>query len=183
MLLARRWKRSLQLGICRGDAIGALYQRQTDTCLLIFKFLQVERVTRQCHPLLQYVTWQLRLPTCRWKRSLQVCCPLVALQKKPFFDGKQALDCHQMYLCLCRWRAGNSTILCVDWHLQRIVVSTQLSFDACEAFPNDRNTHLPCHVRRPLWRPPSGHFFPSLHFIYPSQLSYIWVDAPFCISS
>ena len=29
MLPARRWKRLLQLGIWRGDAMGALYPRQT----------------------------------------------------------------------------------------------------------------------------------------------------------
>ena len=29
MLLARRWKRSLQLGICKWDAMEALHPRQT----------------------------------------------------------------------------------------------------------------------------------------------------------
>ena len=49
--------------------------------------------------------------------------------------------------------------------------------------PNIGNTHLPRRATGPLWRPPSGHFFPSLHLNYPSQSDYIWVDAPFWIPS
>ena len=36
---------------------------------------------------------------------------------------------------------------------------------------------------RPLWRPPSGHFFPSLHLNYPSQSGYIRVVVPFWFPS
>ena len=46
MLPARRWKRSLQLGICRWDAMEALHRRQQNTCLLILKCLQAERTMR-----------------------------------------------------------------------------------------------------------------------------------------
>ena len=49
--------------------------------------------------------------------------------------------------------------------------------------PNIGNTHLPRRATGPLWRPPSGHFFPSLHLNYPSQSGYIQVDAPFWIPS
>ena len=142
-LLACCWKRSLQLDICRGDAMEALYRWQTDTYLLIFKCLQVERATRQRHPLLQYVTRQLVLPMRHWKRSLQLCCRQVALQKRPFSDGNQALDCHWIVCCLCRWRAGNAAILRIDWCLQCIVASAHLSLHACVAFPNHGNTYLP----------------------------------------
>ena len=163
--------------------MGALYQQQTDTCLLIFNCLQAERATRYSLPLLQYVTQQLALPARRWKRSLQLYCPQVALGKRPFSDGNQGPDCRQMVLSLRRWRAGSSAIFRVDWRLQRVVVSAQLSPDARDAFPNDRNTHLPCRARGPLWRPPSGHFFPSLRSIYPSRSGYIRVVVPFWISS
>ena len=97
---------------------------------------------RQRRPLLQYVMQQLRLLAHPWKRSLQLCCPQVALRKRPFSDGNQAPDCRQMVLCLRQWRVGNSTILCVDWCLQRTVVSSQLSLDVDDTFANDRNTHL-----------------------------------------
>ena len=159
----------------------AHYPRQTDTYLPIFKRLQAERATRQRRPLFQYVTQQLRLPACHWKCSLQLCCPPVALQKRPFSDGNQAPDCRQMVLCLRRWRAGNSAILHVDRRLQPVVVSAQLLLKSRDAFPNDGNTHLPWLARGPFLRPRSGHFFPSLHFIYPSRSGYIWVDAPFWI--
>ena len=161
--------------------MAALYRRQTDTCSPIFKFSQAERATRQRRPLFQYVTRQLRLPARRWKPQLQLCCPQLALRKRPFSDGNQSRDCRQMVLCLRRWRAGNSAILRVDWRLQRVVVSAQLSLESLDAFPNDGNTHLPCRARGPFWRPPSGHFFPSLRFIYPSWSGYIRVDAPFWI--
>ena len=72
MLPVRHWKRLLQLGIWRGDEIGALYPWQTNACLPIFKCLQGERATRQRRPLLQLKTQQLMLPTCRWKRLLQL---------------------------------------------------------------------------------------------------------------
>ena len=137
--------------------------------------------TRQRRPLLQYVMPQLRLPARRWKRSLQLCCPQLALRKRPFSDGNQAPDCRQMVLCLCRWRAGNSAILYVNWCLQHVVVSAQLSLESRTAFPNDGNTHLPWRARGPFWRPPSGRLFPSLRFIYPSRSGYIWVAAPFWI--
>ena len=133
--------------------------------------------------LLQYVAPQLRLPARHWKRSLQLCCPQLALRKRPFSDGNQAPDCRQMVLCLCRWRAGSSAILCVNWCLQRVVVSAQLSLESRDAFPKDGNTHLPCWARGPFWRPPSGHFFPSLRFIYPSRSGLIRVAAPFWIPS
>ena len=163
--------------------IGALYRRQTKTCLPIFKCLQAKRATRQRRPRLQYVALQLRLPAHCWKRSLQVCCPQLALRKKPFSDGNQASDFRQMVLCFCRWRVGNSAFLCVNWCLQRVVVSAQLSLESRDAFPKDGNTHLPWRARGPFWRPPSGHFFPSLHFIYPSRSGLIRVAAPFWIPS
>ena len=147
----------------------------------IFKCSQAERATRQRRPLLQYVAPQLMLPARRWKRSLQLCCPRFALRKRPFSDGNQAPDCRQMVLCLRRWQAGNSAIVCIDWCLQRIVVSAHLSLKSRDAFPKDGNTHLPWRARGPFWRPPSGHFFPSLRFIYPSRSGYIRVDAPFWI--
>ena len=121
------------------------------------------------------------LPVCYWKRSLQLCCPQVALQKRPFSDSNQAPDCRWIIYCLHRWRAGNAAILRIDWHLQHIVVSAHLLLQACVAFPNHGNTHLPRRARGPLWRPPSRHFFPSLHYIYPSRSGYIRVDAPFWI--
>ena len=86
MVPARRWKRSLQLYKQRGLRMGAVYPRQTNTCLPIFCSLQAERATRQRRPFLQHVTWQLRLPAHRWKRSLQFCCPQVALRKRPLFQ-------------------------------------------------------------------------------------------------
>ena len=131
-----------------------------NACLPIFKCLQVKRATRQRRPLLQYIAPQLRLPATSWKRSLQLCCPQLALQKRPFSDGNQAPDCRQMILCWCRWRAGNSAILYVNWCLQCIVVSAQLSLESRAAFPNDGNIHLPWQARGPFWRPLSGHFFP-----------------------
>ena len=45
--------------------------------------------------------------------------------------------------------------------------------------PSIGNTHLPRQATAPLWRPPSGHFFPSLHLNYPSRLGYIRVVVPF----
>ena len=49
--------------------------------------------------------------------------------------------------------------------------------------PNIGNTHLPRRVIGPLWHPPSGHFFPSLHLNYPSRSGYIWVVVPFWFPS
>ena len=160
----------------------ALHRRQTDTCLPIFDCLQAERATRQRRPLLQYVTRQLMLPARHWKRSLQLCCPQVALQKRPFSDGNQAPDCCRIVYCLHRWRAGNAAILRVDRHLQCAVVSTHLSLQASVAFPTHGNTHLPRRAIGPLWCPPSGHFFPSLRSIYPSRSGLIRVAAPFWIA-
>ena len=106
-----------------------------NTCLPIFDCLQAESAMRQRRLLLQYVTRQLMLPAHRWKRSLQLCCPQVALRKRPFSDGNQAPDCRRIVYCLHKWRAGNAAILRVDRHLQRIVVSVHLSLDACDVFP------------------------------------------------
>ena len=50
---------------------GAVYPRQTNTCLPIFNCLQAKRATRQRGPLLKLKTQQLRLPARRWKRSVQ----------------------------------------------------------------------------------------------------------------
>ena len=161
----------------------ALYRRQTDTCLPIFDCLQAESATRQRRLLLKYVMRQLMLPARRWKRSLQLCCPQMALRKRPFSNGNQAPDCHQIVCCLHRWRAGNAAILRIDQHLQSVVVSAHLSLQACVAFPDHGNTHLPQRATGPLWRPPGGHFFPSLRYIYPSRSGYIRVDAPFWIPS
>ena len=165
------------------DAMEALYRWQTDTCLPIFDCLQAESTTRQRRLLLKYVMRQLMLPARRWKRSLPLCCPQMALRNKPFSDGNQAPDCRRIVYCLHRWRAVNAAILRVDRHLQRVVVSAHLSLQACVAFPNHGNTHLPRRATGPLWRPPSGHFFPPLRYIYPSRSGYIRVDAPFWIPS
>ena len=100
-----------------------------------------------------------------------------------FSDRNQAPDCRQIICCLRRWRAGNAAILRVNWHLQRIVVSAHLLLDACDVFRTHGNTHLPRRAIGPLWRPPSGHFFPSLCSIYPSRLGLIRVAAPFWIPS
>ena len=54
-----------------GMRTGAVYLRQTNTCLPIFYLLPAERATRQCCPLLQLQTRGLMLPACCWKRSLQ----------------------------------------------------------------------------------------------------------------
>ena len=45
----------------RGMQTGAILQRQTNTCLLIFCCLRAERGTRQRRPLLQLKTNRLRL--------------------------------------------------------------------------------------------------------------------------
>ena len=50
---------------------GAVYPRQTSTCLPIFYFLVAERATRQRLPLLHPQTRGLMLPARCWKRSLQ----------------------------------------------------------------------------------------------------------------
>ena len=44
--------------------------------------------------------------------------------------------------------------------------------------PNIGNTHLHQWATGPLWHPPSGHFFPSLHSNSPSWSNYIWVVVP-----
>ena len=181
MLPARRWKRLLQLCIAEGCEWEHFTHGKQ---ILVCRSLSVyKRRGRRGNVALFSNTLrrQSRLPARRWKRSLQLCCPPVALRKRPFSDGNQAPDCRQMVLCLRRWRAGNSAILRVDRRLQPVVVSAQLSLESREAFPNDGNTHLPWRARGPFWRPPSGHFFPSLRFIYPSRSGYIRVDAPFWI--
>ena len=114
---------------------------------------------------------------------MQLCCPRFALRKRPFSDGNQAPDCRRIVYCLHRWRAGNTAILRVDRHLQRVVVSAHLSLQACVAFPNHGNTHLPRRATGPLWRPPSGHFFPSLRLNYPSRSGYIRVVVLFWFPS
>ena len=52
--------------------LGAVYTRQTNTCLSIFCFLRAERATRQRRPLLQQVMCRSKLPAHRWKRSFQL---------------------------------------------------------------------------------------------------------------
>ena len=89
--------------------------------------------------------------------------------------GKQDLDCHRIVVFLHRWQAGNSAIL------QYIVVSVHFSLDSANTFSNNGSAYLPWRARGPLWRPPSGHFFLSLHSNYPSLLGYIWVVVPFWI--
>ena len=84
-------------------------------------------------------------------------------------------------LLLAQMVSGQHCILRVDWRLQRSVVSAHLLLDACDAFPTHGNTHLPQWATVPLWHSPSGHFFPSLHFIYPFWSGYIRVDTPFWI--
>lgn len=64
--------RPLQLITCRGMQAGAISQWQTNTYLAIFYFLRAERVTRQCHPLLQHVAHRFMLPVHCWKHSLQL---------------------------------------------------------------------------------------------------------------
>ena len=51
-LPARRWKRSLQLGICTGMRWEHFTDGKQNTCLPIFKCSQEERATRQRRPLL-----------------------------------------------------------------------------------------------------------------------------------
>ena len=60
--------------------------------------------------------------------------PQVALQRRPLFNGNQATDCWQIVVFLHQWQVGNSAILCVDWHLQCIVVSSHLSLDAHDVY-------------------------------------------------
>ena len=74
---------------------------------------------------------------------------------------------------------GNATILHVDWRFQHIVLSEHFLLDACDAFTNNGITHLPLRARGTLWRPPSGHFFPSLNSIYPSQSAIFGLTCPF----
>ena len=50
---------------------GAVYPRQTTTCLPIFYFLRTERATRQRRPLFQLKMRGFMLPARCWKRSLQ----------------------------------------------------------------------------------------------------------------
>ena len=86
MLPAHRWKRSLQHNKCSGDANGAVYPRQTNTCLPIFTFYELRG--RRGNVALFYNTLskkQLTLLAHCWKRSLQVYCPHVALLKEATF--------------------------------------------------------------------------------------------------
>ena len=165
MLPAHCWKRSLQHSTCSGDANGSGFPTANSYFLLIFSFLRVERATRQRRPLLQHVKQQLRLPARCWKRSLQVSYPHVALRRGHISDSNPAPDCRWIVFCLRRYQATNAAIMCVDWRLQRVVVSAHLSFHSCDAFPTHGNTHLPRRATGPLWRPPSGRFFPSLRYI------------------
>ena len=132
---------------------------------------------------------------CSWKRGNwgfqrivgSAHCKFIArvwhCKRGHFSNGNQPPDCHWIFVFLRRWRAGNAAILHVDWCLQHIVVSTNFSLKAWHAFPTKVNTHLPLWARGPLWRPPSGHSFPSLHSIYLPLSGLIRVAAPFWIPS
>ena len=54
-----------------GMRVGAVYPRQTNTCLPIFYFLPAERATKQRRPLLLLEIRGLMLSARCWKRSLQ----------------------------------------------------------------------------------------------------------------
>ena len=72
-LPARRWKRSLQLGICTGMRWEHFTDGKQNTYLPIFKCSQEEMATRQRRPLLQQKGQRSALPARRWKRLLQLC--------------------------------------------------------------------------------------------------------------
>ena len=183
MLPARRWKRSLQLGICKWDAIEALYRRQTKYLfadLWLFTSVEGDEATSPSFAI-RYAA--IDASSTSLEAIIATLLPAGGTTKKrPFSDGNQALDCRRIVSCFHRWRAGNAAILRVDPHLQRAVVRAHLSLRTSVAFTTHGNTHLPRWARGPLWCPPSGHFFPSLRSIYPSQSGLIWVAAPFWIA-
>ena len=72
-LLARRWKRSLQLGICTGMRWEHFTDSKQNNCLLILNCSQAQRATRQRRPLLQQKGQRLALPARHWKRLLELC--------------------------------------------------------------------------------------------------------------
>ena len=101
-LLGRCWKHSLQHNKSMGVKYGRHFTHGKEiTFLQIFYSLQAERATRQLRPLLPYATGQLRLPMHRWKRSLQLYCPQVALQKKATFSTAIKLLIAVRYLFSC----------------------------------------------------------------------------------
>ena len=162
----------------------ALYRRQTDTCLPILDCLQAKRATRQRRLLLQYVTRQLMLLARPPEAIIATLLPADGTAKKSIFPTaiKLLIAVGSFIACTDGGRATPPSCASIGTY-KRVVVSAHLSLQACVAFPNHGNTHLPRRATGPLWRPPSGHFFPPLRYIYPSRSGYIRVDAPFWIPS
>ena len=118
-----------------------------------------------------------------WKRSLQVYCPCGPAKEATFPIAIRLLI------------AVGSLVACVDG--EWATTPSCLSMGACNALlqvhircsmhvmriPNIGNAYLPRRVIGPLWHPPSGHFFPSLHINYPSRSGYIRVVVPFWLPS
>ena len=222
---------------------GAVYRRQTTTCLPILYSLQTERATRQRRPLFQLQTRGIMLPARCWKCSLQqskcsgdangsglptannylfadlflfmsgegdeVTSPSFTTRYAAIEASSASLEALIASLLPACGPATEATfptairlliavgslVACAD--SEWATTPSCMSMGACNALlqarirrsmhvtrtPNIGNTHLPRRATGPLWRPPSGPFFPSLRYIYPSRSGYIRVDAPFWIPS
>ena len=184
MLPARCWKRSLQQSKCSGDANGSSLPTANNYLfadLFLFTSGEGDEVTSP-----SFTTRYAAIEAS--SASLEALIVSLLLACGP---TKEATFPMAIRLLI----AGGSLVACTD--SEWATTPSCMSMGACNALlqariclsmhvtriPNIGNTHLPWRATGPLWRPPSEHFFPSLHLNYPSWSDYIRVVVPFWFPS
>ena len=184
MLPARCWKRSLQQSKWSGDANGSGLPTANNYLfadLFFFMSGEGDEVTSPSFTT-RYVAIEAS------STSLEA---LIASLLPACGPVKEATFPMAIRLLI----AVGSLVACTD--SEWVTTPSCMSMGACNALlqacircsmhvtriPNIGNNHLPQQATGSLWRPPSGHFFPSLRLNYPSWLGYIWIVVPFWFPS
>ena len=184
MLPAHCWKRSLQQSKCSGDVNGSGLPTADNYLFAdLFLFLSGEgdEATSPSFTT-RYAT--IEASSALLKALIASLLPASDLVKEATFPMAIRLLIAVRLLVACadgEWAPAPSCVLmgaCNALLQARIHCSMHVM-----RISNIGNTHLPRWATGPLWRPPSGHFFPSLHLNYPSRSGYIGVAVPFWFPS
>ena len=180
----RCWKRSLQQSKCSGDANGSGLPTANNYMfadLLLFMSGEGDKATPPSFTT-HYVA--IEASSASLEALIASLLPACGPAKETTFTVAIRLLIAVGSLVACTDGEWATTPSCMSMGACNTLLQVRIHRSMHVArIPNIGNTHLPWRTTGPLWHPPSGHFFPSLHLNYPSRSGYIQLVVPFWFPS
>ena len=180
ILPTRCWKRSLQQSKCSGDANGSDLPTVNNYLFAdLFLFMSGEGDVASS-PSFTTCYAAIEASSASLEALIASLLPACGPTKEATFLMAIRLLIAVGLLVACKDSEWATTTSCMSMGACNALLQARIHRSMhVMHIPNIGNTHLPRRPTGPLWRPPSGHFFPSLRLNYPSWSGYIWVVVPF----